>query len=249
RFSCSRSASARAAASPAWLARKASSTGVRGWSVMSAKVTSKPASSRLRKVSRRKVNDRLVTLLGHSSRYVTVGSAGSFSIRWAAGLRYVKRKSIIAPAASYTGVKYTTLLGSSSSSAGRKVENSPLANADFDEVEFTNGGVQRKDEPATAVSFTKAMRHGEVTYIEEETTAMPNLVNQPDLRAPGGERHRGRPGYQPQNRHQPDKRGHRVGHQHGARRRKRARPEPRALHEPQPGRIPRGRERRHPRHR
>lgn len=60
----------------------------------------------------------------------------------------------------------------------QKVENSPLADADFDEVEFANGCVQRKDEPATAVSFTDAMRHGEVTYIEEETTAIPNLLNQ-----------------------------------------------------------------------
>jgi len=60
----------------------------------------------------------------------------------------------------------------------QKVENSPLADADFDEVEFVNGCVQRKDEPATAVSFTAAMRQGEVNYIEEETTAIPNLVNQ-----------------------------------------------------------------------
>jgi len=60
----------------------------------------------------------------------------------------------------------------------QKVKNSPLADASFDDVEFADGYVLRRGEPDTAVSFTEAMRQGGVTYIEEETTAIPNLLNQ-----------------------------------------------------------------------
>jgi len=60
----------------------------------------------------------------------------------------------------------------------QKVENSPLADANFDDVEFADGCVQRRGEPDTAVSFTEAMRQGGVNFIEEETTAIPNLLNQ-----------------------------------------------------------------------
>ena len=60
----------------------------------------------------------------------------------------------------------------------KNVKNSPLDGADFDEVEFVEGRVQLKGDYARGVSITEAMRQGEVNFIEEETTTLPNMLKQ-----------------------------------------------------------------------
>ena len=60
----------------------------------------------------------------------------------------------------------------------RKVADSPLAGADFEDVEFVDGRVQLKGDYSRSVAITAAMRAGGVNFIEEKTTAVPNKVKQ-----------------------------------------------------------------------
>jgi len=60
----------------------------------------------------------------------------------------------------------------------KKVKDSPLSGADFEDVEFVDGKVQLKGDYSTGVSIVEAMRQGEANFIEEQTTAMPNMVKQ-----------------------------------------------------------------------
>ncbi|MBC6611467.1 xanthine dehydrogenase family protein molybdopterin-binding subunit [Hymenobacter sp. BT507] len=60
----------------------------------------------------------------------------------------------------------------------KDVKDSPLSGASFDEVEFVEGKVQLKGDYSSGVSIVEAMRAGEVNFIEEETTTMPNMLKQ-----------------------------------------------------------------------
>ncbi|OUJ74218.1 xanthine dehydrogenase family protein molybdopterin-binding subunit [Hymenobacter crusticola] len=60
----------------------------------------------------------------------------------------------------------------------KKMKNSPLSGASFEDVEFVEGKVQLKGDYASGVSIIEAMRQGEVNFIEEETTALPNFLKQ-----------------------------------------------------------------------
>ncbi|WP_324677417.1 xanthine dehydrogenase family protein molybdopterin-binding subunit [Hymenobacter sp. GOD-10R] len=60
----------------------------------------------------------------------------------------------------------------------KKVKDSPLSGASFEDVEFVDGKVQLKGDYASGVSIIDAMRQGEVNFIEEETTSIPNLLKQ-----------------------------------------------------------------------
>ncbi|HZF39758.1 MAG TPA: xanthine dehydrogenase family protein molybdopterin-binding subunit, partial [Blastocatellia bacterium] len=56
----------------------------------------------------------------------------------------------------------------------QKVENSPLANARFEDVTFSDGRIGLGSDASKFVSITDAMRHGGVSGIEEETAASPD---------------------------------------------------------------------------
>ncbi len=60
----------------------------------------------------------------------------------------------------------------------RKGKDSPLANADFEDVTFADGQVRLTQDPSRAVPITEAMRQRKVDAIEEETTAIPNVLKQ-----------------------------------------------------------------------
>jgi xanthine dehydrogenase YagR molybdenum-binding subunit len=54
----------------------------------------------------------------------------------------------------------------------RQVDDSPLADAELKDVTFAEGQIKLNRDDSRAVSITEAMRHGEVSVIEQETTAM-----------------------------------------------------------------------------
>jgi xanthine dehydrogenase YagR molybdenum-binding subunit len=56
----------------------------------------------------------------------------------------------------------------------RKIENSPLADAELDDVAFVEGHIRSVSDPSRAVSLIDAMRHGGLGAIEEETSAGPS---------------------------------------------------------------------------
>src|SRR5262249_40765356 len=56
----------------------------------------------------------------------------------------------------------------------QKVENSPLADARFDEVRFSDGRIGLSGDASRSVSIADAMRHGGVSSIEEEAAASPD---------------------------------------------------------------------------
>lgn len=56
----------------------------------------------------------------------------------------------------------------------RRLENSPLANADLEHVAFRNGRVELLSDPGRFVTIADAMRAGGVDRIEEEQTAAPD---------------------------------------------------------------------------
>jgi xanthine dehydrogenase YagR molybdenum-binding subunit len=60
----------------------------------------------------------------------------------------------------------------------RKMKNSPLAHASLKEVSFADGYIRLRSDPSRGVSITDAMRHGEVSSIEEETSVIPNMAKQ-----------------------------------------------------------------------
>jgi xanthine dehydrogenase YagR molybdenum-binding subunit len=60
----------------------------------------------------------------------------------------------------------------------RKVEGSPLAQARFDAVEFADGAVRLKADPARCVGFVEAMRAGGIDAIEEKATTVPHVLKQ-----------------------------------------------------------------------
>jgi xanthine dehydrogenase YagR molybdenum-binding subunit len=60
----------------------------------------------------------------------------------------------------------------------RKMKNSPLAHASLKEVAFADGYIRLGSDPSRAVSITDAMRHGEVSSVEEETSVTPNMSKQ-----------------------------------------------------------------------
>jgi xanthine dehydrogenase YagR molybdenum-binding subunit len=54
----------------------------------------------------------------------------------------------------------------------KDMDDSPLADAKIEDVIFSDGRITLRNNPSQAVSFTDAMRHGEVSVIEEDTTSM-----------------------------------------------------------------------------
>ena len=54
----------------------------------------------------------------------------------------------------------------------KDIDDSPLADAKIEDVIFSDGRITLRNNPSQAVSFTDAMRHGEVSVIEEDTTSM-----------------------------------------------------------------------------
>ena len=60
----------------------------------------------------------------------------------------------------------------------QKVEHSPLAGVDHDDIEFADGYVRRKSNPAQRVAIVDAMKHGGVGSLEETATTMPNMLKQ-----------------------------------------------------------------------
>jgi xanthine dehydrogenase YagR molybdenum-binding subunit len=61
---------------------------------------------------------------------------------------------------------------------GRKLPQSPLGDAELDDVEFVEWQIRRKDDAARAVSIVAAMRHGGVLQLDEQATAVPNVAKQ-----------------------------------------------------------------------
>ena len=58
----------------------------------------------------------------------------------------------------------------------RKIDDSPLADAELDDVTFADGHLRLKRDPSRAVSLTEAMRHGRLDAIEAEETRGPELA-------------------------------------------------------------------------
>jgi xanthine dehydrogenase YagR molybdenum-binding subunit len=54
----------------------------------------------------------------------------------------------------------------------RQADDSPLADAKLEDVTFAEGHIKLNCDDSRAVSITEAMRHGEVSVIEQETAAM-----------------------------------------------------------------------------
>jgi len=52
----------------------------------------------------------------------------------------------------------------------RQVDNSPLANAKFEDMTLADGHVRLRNDSTRAVSFADAMRHGKLDVIEEEAS-------------------------------------------------------------------------------
>ena len=60
----------------------------------------------------------------------------------------------------------------------QQADNSPLAGAKLEDVTFADGHITLSRDDSRAVSITDAMRHGEVTVIEEETTSILKFAQQ-----------------------------------------------------------------------
>src|SRR5262249_2921879 len=60
----------------------------------------------------------------------------------------------------------------------RKVENSPLADARFKDVEFIDGAVRLRSDPSRKVAIVDAMRSARVRSLEDETSVKPKFVKQ-----------------------------------------------------------------------
>ena len=107
----------------------------------------------------------------------------------------------------------------------RKVDDSPLADAELDDVTFADGHIRLSGDPSRAVSIAEAMRHGKLDAIEEEASAGPSPKQSAvlALRALGGLR--GGEG----------RRGPRHDPRHARRQRRRRRPHPEPEDGAQPG--------------
>ncbi len=55
-----------------------------------------------------------------------------------------------------------------------KMDASPFAKAKFEDVSFADGHIRSRDDPSKAVAIIEAMRHGEVSVLEEEITTSPS---------------------------------------------------------------------------
>ncbi len=62
----------------------------------------------------------------------------------------------------------------------QKMDDSPFANAKFEDVNFVEGRIKLKSDSSQSVSYTDAMRSGEVDVIEEEVTSLPAWIKQSD---------------------------------------------------------------------
>lgn len=60
----------------------------------------------------------------------------------------------------------------------QKLNDSPLANATLEEVIFTRGMIQLKQDPSAAISFVDAMRSGKALFIEEKAISTPAVSRQ-----------------------------------------------------------------------
>ncbi|ACL57875.1 xanthine dehydrogenase family protein molybdopterin-binding subunit [Methylobacterium nodulans] len=60
----------------------------------------------------------------------------------------------------------------------RRIDDSPLANADLAHVTFVNGEIRLADDPSRKVSIADAMRAGGVETVEATETAKPSLLTQ-----------------------------------------------------------------------
>jgi xanthine dehydrogenase YagR molybdenum-binding subunit len=60
----------------------------------------------------------------------------------------------------------------------RKVENSPLADARFKDVEFIDGAVNLRSDPSRKVALVEAMRYARVRSLDVEMSVRPKLVKQ-----------------------------------------------------------------------
>jgi len=60
----------------------------------------------------------------------------------------------------------------------QKLTDSPLANATLEEVTFTRGMIQLKQDPSAAISFVDAMRSGKALFIEEKVISTPAVSRQ-----------------------------------------------------------------------
>lgn len=60
----------------------------------------------------------------------------------------------------------------------QKLTDSPLANATLEEVTFTRGMIQLKQDPSAAISFVDAMRSGKALFIEEKAISTPAVSRQ-----------------------------------------------------------------------
>lgn len=58
----------------------------------------------------------------------------------------------------------------------KKMANSPLANAVFDDVKFGGGRIYRDDDPGRGLAITEVMHASDLTEIEEEGKVGPNLL-------------------------------------------------------------------------
>ncbi|WP_164018057.1 xanthine dehydrogenase family protein molybdopterin-binding subunit [Pyxidicoccus trucidator] len=56
----------------------------------------------------------------------------------------------------------------------RKAKGSPLAKASLEEVTFAEGRVRLTSDGSQSVSIVEALRHGDVTHLEEKSLAVPN---------------------------------------------------------------------------
>jgi xanthine dehydrogenase YagR molybdenum-binding subunit len=60
----------------------------------------------------------------------------------------------------------------------RKVDGSPLAGAELDDVTFSDGHIRLTNDPSRAVALAEAMRLGKLGAIEEEATGLPSPKQQ-----------------------------------------------------------------------
>lgn len=60
----------------------------------------------------------------------------------------------------------------------QKLTDSPLANAQLEEVTFTRGMIQLKQDPSAAISFVDAMRSGKALFLEEKVISTPAVSRQ-----------------------------------------------------------------------
>ena len=58
----------------------------------------------------------------------------------------------------------------------KKMANSPLADADFDEIEFRNGRLSRADDPGRGLAITEVMHAADLDEIEESGKVGPDLL-------------------------------------------------------------------------